>query len=68
MKKLHLLSALLIFACSSDDNDNNSNHTFLERFDGVVWESQENGTRRVFYNSPPSTGFDVLDEGEYMGW
>ena len=40
MKKLLLLSALLIFACSSDDsNDNNgdSNQTFLERYDGVVW-------------------------------
>ena len=34
MKKLLLLSALLIFACSSDDDV----ETFLERFDGVVWE------------------------------
>jgi len=44
MKKLLLLSAFLIFACSSDDgsdtNDNNSNQTFLERFDGVVWQSE----------------------------
>jgi len=43
MKKLLLLSALLIFACSSDegndDYDNNSNQTFLERYDGVVWEN-----------------------------
>ena len=43
MKKLILLSALLIFACSSDegndDYDNNSNQTFLERYDGVVWEN-----------------------------
>ena len=40
MKKLLLLSALLIFACSSDDssdNEDNSNQTFLERYDGVVW-------------------------------
>ena len=29
MKKLFLLSALLIFACSSDDNDN-SNPTSIE--------------------------------------
>tara|TARA_B110000093_G_scaffold165049_1_gene189277 strand:+ start:1731 stop:2222 length:492 start_codon:yes stop_codon:yes gene_type:complete len=35
MKKLLLLSALLIFACSSDDE---SEETFLERYDGVVWE------------------------------
>ena len=45
MKKLLLLSALLIFTCSSDDsndnNDNNSDETFLERYDGVVWESDE---------------------------
>jgi len=43
MKKLILLSALLIFACSSDegndDYNNNSNQTFLERYDGVVWEN-----------------------------
>ena len=41
MKKLLLISALLIFACSSDDSsdsDDNSNQTFLERYDGVVWE------------------------------
>ena len=41
MKKLLLLSALLTFACSSDDSSDtsdNSNQTFLERFDGVVWE------------------------------
>ena len=36
MKKLLLLSALLIFACSSDDNT----ETFLERFDGVVWDGE----------------------------
>ena len=42
MKKLVLLSALVIFSCSGgdDNNDNNnSNQTFLERYDGVVWES-----------------------------
>ena len=42
MKKLLLLSALFIFACSSDDNDN-SNQTFLERYDGVVWRATDNG-------------------------
>ena len=34
MKKLLLLSALSIFACSSDSEDT---ETFLERYDGVVW-------------------------------
>ena len=42
MKKLLLLSAFFIFACSSDDSSNTndtSNQTFLERFDGVVWQN-----------------------------
>ena len=71
MKKLlYLFLTVLIVGCSGDDSsdvNNNSNQTFLERFDGVVWESQENGGRRVFFNSPPSIGDDYLDEGEYVG-
>jgi len=39
MKKLILLCSLFIFACSSDDSNENSNGTFLERFDGVVWQN-----------------------------
>ena len=38
MKKLLLLSALLIFACSSDDSSDNSNQNFLEKYDGVIWK------------------------------
>ena len=49
MRKLLLLSALLIFACSSDEssnNDQNSNQTFLERYADIVWESiEEEGIR-----------------------
>ena len=45
MKKLLLLSAILIFACSSDSSDSDDNdlmeETFLEKYDGVVWESDE---------------------------
>ena len=45
MKKILLLSALLIFACSSDSSDSDDNdlmeETFLEKYDGVVWESDE---------------------------
>ena len=46
MKKLLLLSALLIFACSSDDSSDSDDNdlmeeTFLEKYDGVVWESDE---------------------------
>ena len=42
MKKLLLLSALLIFSCSSDegynDYNDNSNQPFLEKYDGVAWK------------------------------
>ena len=41
MKRILILTAILVFACSSDDSsytNDNSNQTFLERFDGVVWE------------------------------
>ena len=37
MKKILLLSVLLIFACSSDDS-NDSNQTFLEKYNGILWE------------------------------
>ena len=53
MKKLLLLFALLIFACSSDDSsdtNDNSNQTFLERFDGVVWESDDEDTLTIIDN------------------
>ena len=51
-KTLFLLSALLIFACSSDDSSDNSNQTFLERYDGVVWE--DNDGYLAFYSNPSS--------------
>ena len=53
MKKLLLLTALLIFACSSDDSsdtNDNSNQTFLERFDGVVWQSDDEDTLTIIDN------------------
>ncbi len=45
MKRLLLLSAILIFSCSSDDSngpDYNNDETFLERYDGVVWQILDN--------------------------
>ena len=42
MKNLfYLFLAVTIFACSSDSSDtnDNSNQTFLERYDGVVWQN-----------------------------
>ena len=38
MRKIFFLSALLIFACSSDDSNDNSNITFFEKYNGIVWE------------------------------
>lgn len=42
MKKLLLLTLFisLVFACSSDDSSDNSNQTFLERFDGKVFQRE----------------------------
>ena len=63
MKKLLLLSALLIFACSSDDsNDNgndNSNQTFLEKYDGIIWEDITFDTSEGFrrYNNDPTNWY-----------
>ena len=44
MKKLLILSALLIFACSGggDANDNDSNQNFLEKYDGIIWKGTNN--------------------------
>jgi hypothetical protein len=57
---LYLFLAVTIFACSSDDSSNtndNSNQTFLERYDGVVWRGtieNEHDVRVQFINSPMS--------------
>ena len=53
MKRILILTALLIFACSSDDSsdtNDNSNQTFLERFDGVVWQSDDEDTLTIIDN------------------
>ena len=73
MKKLLLLSAFFIFACSSDDSSNTndtSNQTFLERFDGVVWQNdlfdpsdpenpQADPVYYIFYNVPQDVFFNT---------
>ena len=53
MKKLLLLSAFLIFACSSDDSSDSDlmEETFLERYDGVVWEANEGTTVYIRFNN-----------------
>ena len=52
MKRILILTAVLVFACSSDDSsdtNDNSNQSFLERYEGVVWEYE-----------------DIVDETEYL--
>ena len=61
MKRLLLILSILIFSCSSNDsndsNDSNYNNdeTFLERYDGVVWQilddSGEIGQTYVRFNN-----------------
>ena len=50
MKRILILTAILIFACSSDDSSDNSNQTFLERYDGVVWEETGNTSEYDFWH------------------
>ena len=52
MKKLiYLFLALIIVACSSDDSSD-SNQLFLEKYDGVVWESEGQEIAFQYTNIP----------------
>ena len=60
MKKLILLLFIpLVFACSSDSSDNDSNQTFLERYADIVWESAE---EEEFYTSFNLNGLTRISE------
>ena len=53
MKRILILTAILVFACSSDDSsdtNDSSNQTFLERYDGVVWQSDDEDTLTIIDN------------------
>jgi hypothetical protein len=70
MKKLLLLSALFIIACSSDDGsdtNDNSNQTFLERFDGVVWEDNELSEIRYTRINNDTTNFFTRYGDDFTG-
>ena len=62
MKKLtYLFLAILIVACSSDDNSNEdpANQLFLDIYDGVVWQIDPESTgnwsdKLTFYSDPSS--------------
>lgn len=64
MRKIFLLSALLIFACSSDDDSNSTAQLFLEKYDGVVWNEDiydsnpDYSYKIVFTKTPPAVTFN----------
>ena len=65
MKKLLLLSALLIFACSSDDSpSDDSNQLFLEKYDSVVWLGGEFDytDKKAFINSSKTLTYYSIEE------
>jgi len=72
MKNLfYLFLALFVFACSSDDSSdesNNSNQTFFEKYDGIVWEEQttEDFLNRIQINNGNiiSIKFYFVEEGD----
>ncbi len=63
-----LFLAVTIFACSSDDSNDNSNGTFLEKYDGVVWDEDfystnpEYSYRIIVSNNPKSVTFSEILE------
>ena len=68
MKKLILLTAFLIFTCSdSSDTNDNSNQTFLERFDGVVWEDNELSEIRYTRINNDTTNFFTRYGDDFTG-
>ena len=75
MKKILLLSALLIFACSGDDsNDNNDdyNQNFLQKYDGVTWKDAyyDPDDSWEYYISFSPNGFNECEgyQGDYNGY
>ena len=70
MKNLfYLFLAVTIFACSSDDSSSDiSNQTFLEKYDGVVWDEDfystnpEYSYRIIVSNNPKSVTFSEILE------
>jgi hypothetical protein len=62
---LLLLSALLIFACSSDDpTSDDSNQLFLEKYDSVVWLGGEIDytDKKAFINSSKTLTYYSIEE------
>ena len=68
MKKLlYLLFAITLLGCGSNDDDNSSAQTFLEKYDDVVFECQ-NCPSNSDYSSPLYIGFTQSDNFLYYSW
>ena len=67
MKKLLLLSALFIFACSSDDGSENSGVNLLEFLKGKVYQKEISGGARYVYFDLSYLGEDTIGN-QYEGW
>ena len=67
MKKLLLLSALLIFACSDDDNTDNLEVNLLEFLKGKVYQKEIPGGARYVYFDLSYLGEDTIGN-QYEGW
>ena len=70
MKKLiYLFLALIIFACSSDDNDNNSisiNSDLVGTWSGIITSTSGNTADQIFTLNSDGTGSvsNLWDDGE----
>jgi hypothetical protein len=56
-----------MIACSSSEDSNNSNQTFFEKYNGVVWQSVEIGFFKLQRNNGSKicdTRFDVWESCE----
>ena len=67
MKKLLLLSVLLILACSNDDNTDNSDVNLLEFLKGKVYQKEIPGGASYVYFDLSYLGEDTIGN-QYEGW
>tara|TARA_B100000900_G_scaffold102023_1_gene84509 strand:+ start:5504 stop:5983 length:480 start_codon:yes stop_codon:yes gene_type:complete len=67
MKKLILLSSLLIFGCSNDDNIDNSEVNLIELLKGKVYQKEIPGGARYVYFDLSYLGENDIGN-QYEGW
>ena len=67
MKKLLLLSTLLIFSCSNSDNNGNLEVNLLEFLKGKVYKKDISGGARYVYFDLSYLGEDTIGN-QYEGW